>query len=372
MLLTSSERRKEDYSQLSTNEILDFIFQNHRVLIPSVPSDLFSQYEHLTMMTGELDRKIPNAQLTREEALETAITLDLLPNVGTLVQLILPFRNYKVQFYSAEYLGHDWPQYLNSDYVLPRNKFSTPVSAVEINLPENDDLDDPITKKDYDENIEFALNVREAWLKGLDVKHTINGDFLPTTYREDFQHMLIHDLYGHGFWESVGFAAAANVDEYRKLDYTTTMGENLLDINHPLMRSFAAVQGWELVPYRQYLDDFGQDTKQYILEKVDTAIADCYVWERRKNIWGGITDRKVRLNPYADYLGMHEAFAEYLSASVMRPDLLTSDELHYFRRIFAGMGSLNPIWFIEKVAQNPEILLDAHVELPPKIRQHAF
>ena len=105
--------------------------------------------------------------------------------------------------------------------------------------------------------------------------------------------------------------------------------------------------------------DFGKEYSEEF-KKTNPENAGWLVWDRDPDIWGDMKNRKIRLDTYASYGTIKEAFATFfMFYTLSRVDdrydksLLTKDETGYFDRMFDGF-SKNPEGYIKTlIAENP-------------------
>lgn len=66
-------------------------------------------------------------------------------------------------------------------------------------------------------------------------------------------------------------------------------------------------------------------------------------------VWGSGINRKTRIGINASSKPIDEAFADFWTASLLAPDLLTPDERRYFDNIHTGLRDY-PKEFVEAIA----------------------
>ncbi len=203
----------------------------------------------------------------------------------------------------------------------------------------------------------------EASLNEIGLKPNNRVDYPWTTYGERLKQITIHELGGHGVKE---YATEVKANHDPKIDYYASgmsiFGGIPLDTYHPILSSFAKVNGWKLVAYRDYLTQWGDLGKQTSEELVisNPGKAAWPVWDRDPQLWGEIQNRKIRLDPYASYGTINETFATFFMFWSMSEfdknydkSLLTRDEIRYFDRMFHRL-SQNPEKYIQQlIKENP-------------------
>jgi hypothetical protein len=333
----------------STEEILAFLEKNYDVEIPNHVSPVYSEETYIRTSEGELklhDTR-ENSLLNFEEAKIVAETISSIPAVGFLTQLIIPFRRSEEGVIpGGSYLGYQWPAYLqlkNYDE-FPRDRFISNKAAIKLILPEGAKMTDalPVVREEYSNAVLPPLLQKS--LDSAGVKANTRMETPWTTMGERLKQALVHET-GHGLINQVTIAASRDMEDYWKRQSVTLYNMTTIDIDNPLFKGFAEVNGWKLIPFVELM-------RQYMPKKAD-SFADEHperarklFWERDLKIWGNLQDRKVRLTPYASYGPIQEAFCEYWMASILYPKLLTEEEGKFFETTQQGLQK-NPAAFIQ-------------------------
>jgi hypothetical protein len=135
-----------------------------------------------------------------------------------------------------------------------------------------------------------------------------------------------------------------------------------LDTYHPVISSFAKVNGWELIPYGDFMAQWGDFGRQQsgLLKKVYPKMAAWPVWDRDPKYWGRLENRTVRLDPYASYGTIKETFAQFfMFYALSRVDdrydksLLTDGETKYFHKMFDSLTGNSERYIQNLIKENP-------------------
>lgn len=333
----------------STEKILAFLERNYGVEIPNHVSPVYSEETYIRTSEGELklhDTR-ENSLLNFEEAKIVAEAISSIPAVGFLTQLIIPFRRSEEGVIpGGSYLGYQWPAFLQlKNYSeFPRNRFISDKAAIKLILPEGAKMTDalPVAGEEYSNAVLTPL--LQMSLNSAGVKANTRTEIPWTTMGERLKQALVHET-GHGLISQVTIVASRDMEDYWKRQSFTLYNMTTTDIDNPLFKGFAEVNGWELIPFVELM-------RQYEPKKAD-SFADEHperarklFWERDLKIWGNLQDRKIRLTPYASYGPIQEAFCEYWMASILYPELLTEEERKFFETIQQGLQE-NPTAFIQ-------------------------
>lgn len=333
----------------STEEILAFLGKNYGVEIPNHVSPIYSEETYIKTSEGE--RKLhdirENSLLSFEEAKIVAEAISSIPAVGFLTQLIIPFRRSEEGVIpGGSYMGYQWPAFLQLKKYgeFPYDRFISDKAAIRLILPEGAKMTDPlpVVGKDYSNAVLTPL--LQMSLNSAGVRANTRTEIPWTTMGERLKQALVHET-GHGLIDQVTIAASSDMENYWMRQSFALYNMTTIDIDNPLFKGFAEVNGWILIPFVELMG-------QYEPKKADSFAnehperARKLFWERDPKIWGNLQDRKVRLTPYASYGPIQEAFCEYWMASILYPELLTEQEKKFFEAIQQGLQE-NPTAFIQ-------------------------
>jgi len=348
----------------SLPDILKEIRSKYGIYIPALAGE-FTQYQACQGKDNKLEQCSPerSTQISLEEASKIQDALKLIPSVGKMVQLIIPFRNSSADAIGGgSYLGPNWDFVLDiSKYqTYPQDRYLSSMSAVKLVLS-NKGLNEPLPPVTQSSNFLPLLSQISLDATGISPKNMVLYPW--TNYGERLTQVVIHEVAGHGV---AVLARRIKVNHNPEAGYESSamslLGGIPLDTNNPIFSSFAKVNGWRLIPYRESMAQYGNIGRQLAgeLSRTDPKMAEWPVWDRDPKYWGELRDRKIRLDTYSSYGTLHEAFANFfmfylLSRTDSRysPSLLTKDETQYFDRMFKGLSE-NPETYIKKlIAENP-------------------
>jgi hypothetical protein len=350
-------RPTSETQDLSLNGVITEIKSRYGIRIPGHAGE-FTQYQVYQDQSGELSHYgegKESAQITLEEAQTIKDSLKNVPSVGKCVQLIIPFREDGPDVIAGgNYWGLNWDFFLDpSKYQkYPQNGYLSNESGVKLVLP-NKRLGEPLPTITQSSN--FLPLLSEAIFNEIHVK-PINKVVYPwTTFGEQLRQVIIHEGGGHGWMNYAGRLKVKNDPKAEtEASSMSPMGGIPFDTYHPIISSFAMVNGWKLIPYGDYLAQWGTTGQQWAedLRRDYPKFANWPVWDRDPTIWGAVKNRQIRLDTYASYGTIKETFATFfMFFSLSRVDdtydksLLTRDETNYFERMFRGL-SRNPDAYI--------------------------
>jgi len=349
----------------SLDDILREIEAKYGINIPT-SEGAFVQYQVCQDADKQLIRcgtEEKSTQIIQNEAGIIRDTLKKIPSAGTFAQLVIPFRNNAPDTIGGgSMMGHNWEYFLDpSKYQnYPQDRYLSPLNAVSLTLSNKkpDEILPPVN-----EASNFLPILTEASMNQIGLKPANRVDYPWTTYGERLKQVVIHEIGGHGVTE---YAQEIKVNHNAKADYDASgmslFGGIPLDTNNPIISSFAKVNGWMLIPYSEYISQWGDYGKQEseTFKKTDPERAAWLVWDRDPQVWGNLQNRTIRLDPYASYGTIKETFATFfmfwsMSESDKRYDksLLNSNEIKYFDRMSSSL-SRNPEKYIKQlIEENP-------------------
>jgi hypothetical protein len=304
-----------------------------------------------------------SAQITLDEAKIIESALKIMPSPGKFTQLIIPFRNESADAIAGgNYWGPNWDFFLDySKYKnYPRDRYLSKISALNLVLPDKKP-GEPMPPVTPDSNFLPLFSAASMNEVGIQPKNIVNYPW--TTHGERLKQVIIHEIGSDGVIQSAG---SIKVNYNPEADYQSSamslFGGIPLDTNNPIMSSFAKVNGWRLIPYSDFMAQWGDVGKQYAedLKRTDPKMAAWPVWDRDPEYWGSLENRTIRLDTYASYGTIKETLSQFsmfytLSRVDNRYDksLLTDGETKYFNRMFNGLSG-NPEKYIrDLIAQNP-------------------
>lgn len=322
-----------------------------------------------------------NTKLNLDEAKILHETLGRVPAAGHLVQLIIPYRfaGAKV-FAGGTYEGYFWPvgKGERMDESLPdiieNEKPQTPYfasnkAAFELKLPNGVRMADPLPTKNPDD---VPLGILSAASAGI-AQLNLNEELPWITHGERLKQAVVHEL-GHGLIDQVALArdiefraecqdpqsieirrqctlqASEDVKQYYQSKGISLIMGAPVDSNHPLLSTFAEINGWELLSAYQFANRYTDNTN--LLEKYRAKDDEISFWDRDPTVWGDLKNREPRLTTYASYEPIQEAFCEFWMASILYPEFLTDSERRYFAKIHNDLKK-DPDSFIQQIAHNP-------------------
>lgn len=336
----------------STEEILKFVQERYSIEIPARP---LSEYSHETWVEDESGQgkseTIQNTTLTHEEAVTIGTTLGLIPGAGSLAQLIIPYRNHeKKAIPGGSYMGYYWSRSMEFSRQLPKD---TDKAAIRLDLPADISLDDSLPEISEGDVLLPFMSQLGLVESGVTVK--ITHELPWTTHRERLKQSIVHE-FGHGLWDQVALADSKTYKDYYNTGWHAPYNFNTWDVNHPILVTFAEVNGWKLVPYPQFVEQYDPEYAEELVQN-KSEVANASIWDRDAEVWGPLEDRVMRLTPYASYGPPQETFPEFFMASILYPEFLNERETHYFKRIHEGLRR-NPQAFFKSIVESPEILLE--------------
>ena len=349
----------------TTDEILLRIKEKYGVEILGQNSDKYFERIYSINPQGEkelLEAK-PTTVLTRKEANIVAESLKETPGAGHLVQLIIPFRySEQGEIPEASYLGNQWQALLHAtifpeqgpfqgqtfmhstDYVyLPADFSVSDNAAIRIVIPEGAEMTDSLPR--LRESSSSLLN--PFLLKALNSAEISRFEQIEvpwSTHGEKLKQVLVRET------------GMALLDKGSINREPTLLGKGTFDIENPLLKAFAQVNRWKLVPYGDFLRQYyGPATGIFLGDSAKDA--QRLVWDRDTRVWGNLKNRKLRLSPQGSYGTIQKAFSEFWMASILYPGLLTSKERAFFQKIHEGLRK-NPDAFIKKADSDWKFLID--------------
>lgn len=336
----------------STEEILQFVNERYGIEIPDRP---LSKYSHEIWVEDESGQgkseTIQNTTLSHEEAVTIGTTLGLIPGAGSLAQLIIPYRNHeKKAIPGGSYMGYYWSRRVESSLQLPKD---TDKAAIRLDLPADIGLDDLLPEISEGDVLLPFMSQLGLFESGVTVK--IAHEVPWTTHGNRLRQSIIHE-FGHGLWDQVALANSKTYKDYYNTGWHTPYNFNTWDVNHPILVTFAEVNGWKLVPYPQFVEQYSPEYAEELRHE-QSDFTKAKIWDRDPNVWGPLEDRRIRLTPYASYGPPQETFSEFFMTSILYPKFLSDKERRYFNRIHDGLRR-DPQMFFKSVAEKPEILLE--------------
>jgi len=292
---------------------VDSIYKEFGILIPT---ELMTEYSGIDG---------PNSPLTEDEIEIVRETLRMVPNAGEIIQLIIPVRTSDPEAIpGGSFLDYQWPFFLNpGDYEgFPKDYFLSDMRAVILMLPVGVAVSDSLPEIKPDSNLltpELMWTYQEFPLKQ-------EMEIPWTTYGERLQQALIHEI-GHGLLAWAALDQSGSVRTYWERQGFTLVGWNTRDTSNPLLVSFANVNGWRLFYFSDYIESLMLNLPE------ESQTSDFMIWDRDPNVWAYVPDRVIRLNPYASYGPIQEAFPEFWMASILYPEFLTEGELDFFSEV---------------------------------------
>lgn len=363
----------------SLEAILAATKKEYGIEVPIEPDEKYRVDLNLANYEGVLNNGL-NTQLTLDEAKVLSQSLDKIPAAGEIYQLIIPYRfalyypdhqgKLRERFAGGTNLGYFWPigrgQRLNDSLPKiiaqehPKSPFfATDKAAFELKLPDQPNLDDPLpAKKSGDVPLGSFTNIATS-----NVRLNLKEEVPWTTHRERLKQAIIHE-FGHGLLNQVALSASCDQvhcdtrEYYQGLSISLINGETV-DWDHPIIKTFAQVNGWQLVTFTELLGRFGIDANSDIFKEAQAKEKQGKVhmyWARNPDVWGDLAHRKPRLTTYASYGPIQEAFAEFWMASIAHPQYLNKNEKDYFAKIHNGLKD-NPKQFFDSIAKDSKILL---------------
>lgn len=345
-------------------DIFDEIYSRYGVYVPRSAGE-YTKYQ---VCVGEGDSLVhcgeeQSTQVTSNEAETIKNALGKIPSVGKLAQLVIPFRNTSPgAIAGGNFWGPNWGYFLDpSKYdKYPRDKYLSKISAINLVLSDKQG-DDLLPLIDQNTNFLPLLSSASMTEVGIQPKYEIYYPW--TNHRERLLQTTVHEIGGHGVTELAGRIKFNYGPEAEYQASAISMfGGIPLDTYHPIISSFAEVNGWRLTPYADFMAQWGDFGRQRSEEfkKTEPSFASWPVWDRDPEYWGSLRDRKIRLDPYASYGTIRETFATFfmfysLGKTDNRYDqsLLTVEEKQYFEEMFDGLTK-NPERYIKKLmAENP-------------------
>lgn len=327
--------------------ILLKIEEQYGIEIPTQVSEVYTDYSQ-----GE----IPNALLALEEARLFEETISLIPGAGYLVQLIIPSRYAGQEIVAGgSYLGYQWPAFLHpreSSSFLHDTLYVSESAAIRLIIPENVSMEDPLPT--VGEEYSVLPPLIQISMTSAGIEANTQTEIPWTTHGERLKQTIVHET-GHALIDRVRIANSENIEEYRRRSGFYLYNKNTVDIDNPLFKAFAEVNGWRLIPFHELARQYDSTLADRLLAEHPES-AETLVWERDFDIWGNLSNRKIRLTPYASYGPIQESFCEYWMVSILYPDILTAEEREFFKKIHEGLRG-NPDEFVKSIVSNPEILL---------------
>lgn len=348
----------------SLSDILDEINSKYGISIPSLAGE-FTKYQVCSGQDNTLVHcgEEKSTQITQAEAETIKNSLKIMPSAGKFAQLIIPFRNESADAIAG---GNNWGR--NWDFFLdpskyqnyPRDRYLSSISAVNLVLPDKG-LDEQMPPVTQDSNFLPLLGVASLDEVGIQTKNIVYYPW--TNHRERLTQTIIHEIGGHGVIELAGrIKVNYNPEAEYEASAMSLFGGIPLDTNHPIVSSFAKVNGWMLTPYSEFMaqwGDFGRQRSEEV-KRTEPKWAGWLVWDRDPKYWGSLEDRTIRLDTYTSYGTIKEAFAQFfMFYSLSRVDnrydksLLTDNETKYFDKMFRGLSG-NPKKYIQNLIEaNP-------------------
>jgi hypothetical protein len=316
---------------LNNLEILREIKDTYGV---EIPVEVSEKYLRETPFGVKQTNTIP----TFEEAELLSKTVALVPGAQFLSGLVIPYREITKGVDAPSYMGRQWPFFLQpSKYPkgFPKDRFLSETAAIKLILPpEKEALSDPLPEAEDPRNLIPPLVQISLNPTGIKVK--IPEKSIPRTILgERLSQVLVHE-FAHGFQDPVSLANSKDLKEYWYRQAFTLLLKNTIDITNPVYVSFAKLNGWKLVSVRKLWEQYDPKTayELYVKRGIQESLQ---VWDRDPKYWGPLEDRNARLSVYATYGPIQEAFAEFWTAYILYPDLLTDEERKYFGWIAKGL-----------------------------------
>lgn len=270
------------------------------------------------------DEPVLPADLTYEEANVIKDSLDHIPGVGSLVQLILIYR--------LDRFANDIISSATKRHGLfgsaPRNGWFRELKHPEFNplggswafwlyLSPEFDLDAPQTIK---------------------TMFKTQGEYLTFFFGHESGHNLSYKVLRVSY-------GGENVDRLRVVHFTSrdSISEFVSSGEHdPIYSTYGQIFGWR----------FGnKETVNLEGSEIDTSDYEPFWFREKPENWS----LERWSNPQAES-DIEEAFADDFAFSIFYPDKLTPKELKYFRNIHDGLNH-NQEMFFQEVTKNPNILL---------------
>jgi hypothetical protein len=353
---------KEPESE-SLPDILEEIKSKYGIYIPALAGE-FTQYQVCQGTDNKLEQcgKEASTQISLDEAETMKNAFKHIPFAGKLAQLIIPFRNTSADAIGGgNYLGPNWDFFLDiSKYqTFPHDRYLSSLSAVKLILS-NKGLNEPLPPVTQSSNFLPLFSQISLDATGISPKNTVLYPW--TNYGERLTQVIIHEVGGHGVTELAG---SIKVHHNPEADYASSamslLGGIPLDTNNPIISSFAKVNGWRLIPYRESMAQWGNIGRQLAeeLSRTNPKMAEWPVWDRDPKYWGSLKDRTVRVDTYASYGTIKETFATYFMVYALSKtdnrykSLLSETETRYFEKMFKGLSG-NPEKYIQQlIEENP-------------------
>lgn len=286
------------------------------------------------------------ASLTLEEARLFKEGIEKVPGAGSLIQVILPYRFFvpgkeweMYEVSQSTYVGKEWrgdkPYCI--DAVEAAFRFSPEVdkeTAIPFYIPVDFSPDEPLIDPDIYRTGVFGESFPDEPSE-LPIK----------TQGDAFLRVLVHE-FGHGFEGEVTIRASSTLAEYCERRVMALCGFNSMDEKNPIFQTFSKLNGWKLVPLSEIIALCGVEKERKEGER--------WGWIRDPAVWG--EEPSMRISHKITYGPIYEAFADFFMVSILYPEMLTDEEKRYFGKIHQGLAG-DAEKFLDKLAQNPEILL---------------
>jgi hypothetical protein len=355
---------RENTKDQSLSEVITEIKSKYGIEIP-IHEGEYSQYQVCYDQNNDLIHcgEEKNTQISLDEANIIEDSLKSIPSVGKYTQLIIPFREDGPDIIGGgEYLGLNWDYFLDpakyQNY--PKDRYLSNKSVVKLVLS-NKYPKEPLPP--YTQSSNFLPLFSEVLLNEIGIQAKNRVDYPWTTYGERLKQATIHETGGYGIEE---YACRIKIKNNPKAEHDASamsqFGGIPLDTYSPIPYSFAKVNGWKLVPYGEFIGQWGNYGKEAAneLKQDNPKLAVWPVWDRDSDIWGPIEDRNIRLDPCASYGTIKETFATFLMFYVLsRKDnrydksLLTEAETKYFDKMFRGLSRNPDSYIYNLIKENP-------------------
>jgi hypothetical protein len=328
-------------------DVLNKIQSKYGIYIPRSEGE-YVQYGSYQTEGGKTERYggVPNTQVNLEEAKIIEESLAIVPSAGKLVQLIIPFRDSAPGVFPGGYFwGRDWDyQFDRSKYPeYPTDRYISELSAIQLILTDKN-MDEPLPVITPDSNCLPAFSLFAMSMAGIKPVNAVN--FPWTTHGERLRQTVIHEV-GHGI-SVLANRMKVNFDPLieSRASYMSLFGGANMDTYNPIYSSFAQINGWKMIPYAEFVSQWGEYGKAQAeyLEANIPHDAHWPIWDRDPAVWGPLENRRVRLDTYSSYGSISETFASFFMFYLLgkhdsRYDLslLTKQERSYFREMDWGL-----------------------------------